>query len=437
MRLETLAVHAGQELLDPATNARAVPMYQTVAFGFDDSQHAADLFSLKQSGNIYSRISNPTTAVFERRMAALEGGVAALATASGAAAVTYAVLTLARSGDNIVAVSTLYGGTFALFAHTLADFGVTCRFVDPDHPEQLAKHVDVNTRLVFAETIANPALNVVDLNAWATAAHCLGLAFIVDNTVATPMLCRPIEHGADVVVHSATKYIGGHGTTLGGVIIDSGKFDWHGNAERYPVLCGPDPAYHDVVWFEAAPDAAYLTRARTVLLRNTGATLAPMSAWLLLQGLETLHLRMERHCANALGVATMLAAHPAVSWVNYPGLPDNDYHEVAGSVLGGNHYGGLVSFGLKAGRAAGASFVESLQLFSHLANIGDAKSLVIHNASTTHSQLSADELERAGVPGEMVRLSIGIEHLTDLLADLQQALAQLPTTEAAHDATSV
>ncbi len=423
-RLETRVVHAGQEHADSATNSRAVPIYQSAAYVFDDSQHAADLFALKTPGNIYSRIMNPTTSVFEERMTSLEGGVGALATASGAAAITYAVLNLTRAGDNLVALSTLYGGTFALFAHTLSQFGIEARFVDPASPESLADVVDDRTRLVFGETIGNPSLNVVDLDAWSAAAHALGLPFIVDNTVPTPMLCRPFEHGVDVVVHSATKYIGGHGTSIGGVIVDSGNFPWTQYSDRFPGLTSPDDAYHGVVWTDAAGPAAFIIRARTVLLRNTGATLAPLHSWLFLQGLETLHLRMERHCENALAVAKHLASHPAVAWVNYPGLESSPSHEVAERILEGG-YGGLVSFGLTGGRADGARFVEALTLFSHLANIGDAKSLVIHNASTTHSQLNDEELRAAGVAPEMVRVSVGIEHIDDILADLDQALAQL------------
>lgn len=423
-RIETRAVHAGQEESDPTTKARAVPVYQTAAYTFDDSEHAADLFALRTPGNIYSRIMNPTTNVFEERMTALEGGVGALAVSSGAAAITYAVLNLTYAGDNIVALSTLYGGTYALFAHTLSQFGIEARFVDPEHPEQLADHVDDKTKLVFGETIGNPSLNVIDLDAWSAAAHALGLPFIVDNTVPTPFLCRPFEHGVDVVVHSATKYIGGHGTSIGGVIVDGGKFPWAEHQDRFPGLTGPDHAYHEVVWTDAAGPAAFIIRARTVLLRNTGATVAPWHSWLFLQGLETLHLRMERHSTNALAVAEHLANHPAVAWVNYPGLESSKYRDIADRTLTGG-YGGLVSFGLKGGRSGGATFVEALQLFSHLANIGDAKSLVIHNASTTHSQLTDDELVAAGVPAEMVRLSVGIEHIDDLIADLDQALARL------------
>ena len=365
---------------------------------------------------------NPTQSVFEARVAALEGGVGALATASGAAAITYAVLNLASAGDNIVALSTLYGGTYALFAHTLPQFGIETRFVDPERPEDLAAHVDDRTRLVFGETIGNPLINVVDLDAWSAAAHALGLPLIIDNTVPTPYLARVFDHGVDVAVHSATKYIGGHGTSVGGIIVDAGTFDWAAHADRFPGLTGPDDAYHGVVWTEAAGNLAYIIRARTVLLRNTGAAVTPFNSWLFLQGLETLHLRLERHSSNALAVATYLEGHDAVAWVNYPGLESSPWHETANRILTGRGYGGLLSFGLKAGREAGSRFVEALGLFSHLANIGDAKSLVIHSASTTHSQLTEDELRTAGVAPEMVRLSIGIENPDDLIADLAQAL---------------
>ena len=420
---ETLAVHAGQEP-DPATNSRAVPIYQTTSYVFDDTDHAADLFALKVPGNIYTRIMNPTQSVFEARVAALEGGAAALATASGSSAVTYAVLNLTYAGDNIVSVSTLYGGTYALFAHTLPQFGVNVRFVDPDDPEALAAAVDDRTKAVFVETVGNPKINVVDIAAWADAAHAHGLPLIVDNTAPTPYLARVFDHGADVSVHSATKYIGGHGTSIGGVIVDAGTFDWTAHADRFPGLTQPDPAYHGVVWTEAVGNLAYIIRARTVLLRNTGAAVAPFNSFLFLQGLETLHLRMERHSENALAVAQFLESHDAVTWVNYPGLESSPYKATADRVFTGRGYGGLVSFGVKTGRAGGREFVESLELFSHLANIGDAKSLAIHNATTTHSQLSPDELEAAGVPEDLVRLSVGIENIDDLLADLDQALAK-------------
>jgi O-acetylhomoserine (thiol)-lyase len=422
-RPETVAVHAGQEEADPATNARAVPIYQTTSYVFNDTEHAANLFSLAEPGNIYTRIMNPTQDVFEQRMTQLEGGVGALAVASGSTATTYAVLNLTYAGDNIVALSTLYGGTYALFAHTLPQFGIEVRFVDPEKPEDLAELVDDKTRLVFGETVGNPSINVVDIAAWADAAHAHGLPLIIDNTAPTPYLVRPFDHGADVVVHAATKFIGGHGTSIGGVIVDSGQFDWAAHADRFPGLTKPDPAYHGAVWTEAAGPAAYIIRARTVLLRNTGGATTPMNSWLFLQGLETLHLRMERHSANALRVAEFLDDHDAVSWVSYPGLPDSPYKEVADRIGTGKGYGGLLSFGLKSGRDGGRRFIESLGLFSHLANIGDAKSLAIHNATTTHSQLTPDELEAAGVPGDMVRLSVGIENIEDIIADLEQALA--------------
>ena len=423
-RPETLAVHAGQEQPDPATNSRAVPIYQTTSYVFDDTEHAADLFALRKPGNIYTRIMNPTQSVLETRVNALEGGVGALALASGASAVTYAVLNLTNAGDNLVALSTLYGGTFALFAHTLKQFNIEVRFVDPAKPEDLARHVDENTKLVFGETVGNPALNVIDLDAWSAAAHAQGLPFIVDNTVPTPHLTRVFDHGVDIAIHAATKYLGGHGNSLGGVIVDSGTFDWAAHSERFPGLTAPDPAYHGVVWTDAAGPAAYIIRARTVLLRNTGAAIAPLNSFLILQGIETLHLRMERHCSNALAVAQFLEGHDKVEWVNYPGLESSPSHEIAKRVLKGG-FGGLVSFGVKAGRDGGQQLVESLDLFSHLANIGDAKSLVIHSASTTHSQLSDEELVEAGVAPEMVRLSVGIEHVDDLIADLSQALDKL------------
>ena len=428
---DTLAVHAGQEDADPATNSRAVPIYQTTSYVFDDTQHAADLFALRVPGNIYTRIMNPTQSVFEARVNALEGGIGALATASGSSAVTYSVLNLASAGDNIVALSTLYGGTYALFAHTLPQFGIETRFVDPNRPEDLAAVVDERTRLVFGETVGNPAINVIDLDAWSAAAHDQGLPFIVDNTVPTPILSRVFDHGVDVAVYSATKYLGGHGTSIGGIIVDSGRFDWTAHADRFPGLTAPDAAYHGVVWSDAAGPAAYIIRARTVLLRNTGAAISPFNAWQLLQGLETLHLRLERHSSNALAVARYLEQHPSVAWVNYPGLEASPSKAVADRVFTGRGYGGILSFGLKAGREAGSRFVESLQLFSHLANIGDAKSLAIHNATTTHSQLTEDELVAAGVAPEMVRLSLGIEHPDDLIADIDQALAKVDQTLAA------
>jgi O-acetylhomoserine (thiol)-lyase len=421
-RPETIALHTGQQP-DPATNARAVPIYQTTSYVFDDAQHAQDLFALAVPGNIYTRIMNPTWNVLEERVAALEGGVAALALASGQAAVTYSILNIARAGDNIVAHSTLYGGTYNLLAHTLPQYGIEVRFVDPDDPSVLDGLVDDKTRLVFTETIGNPRLNVVDVRAWADAAHAKGLPLIVDNTVPTPILCRVFDHGADVAVHSATKFIGGHGTTIGGLIVDSGRFDWVANSERFPGLTKPDPSYHGVVWSDALGPAAYVGRARTVLLRNMGAALSPFNAFLLLQGIETLPLRMERHAENALAVAKHLEGHEGVTWVNYPGLESSPYYETGKRTLDGGA-GALVTFGIAGGREAGRAFIDALGLFSHLANIGDAKSLAIHPATTTHSQLDEAELDSAGVPQDMVRLSVGIEHIDDITADLDQALAK-------------
>jgi O-acetylhomoserine (thiol)-lyase len=420
-RPETVALHGGQEP-DSATKARAVPIYQTTSFVFDDTQHAANLFALAEPGNIYSRIMNPTWNVLEERLAALEGGVGALVTASGQAAVTYSVLNLTRAGDNIISVSQLYGGTYNLFAHTLPQYGVEVRFADADDPGAVARLADEKTRLVFGETVGNPRLNVLDVPAWAEAAHLQGLPLILDNTVPTPIGARVFEQGADVAVHSLTKFIGGHGTSIGGALVDSGQFDWVANAERFPGLTTPDPSYHGVVWSDALGPAAFIGRARTVVLRNTGAALSPFNAFLFLQGIETLPLRMERHNSNGLAVAEYLSGHEAVDWVYYPGLPSSPYHEVAERVLRGG-YGALVTFGVRGGAEAGKAFIENLKLFSHLANIGDAKSLAIHNASTTHSQLNEDELAAAGVTQETVRLSVGIEHIDDIVEDLEQALS--------------
>ncbi len=419
---ETIALHGGQEP-DPTTNSRAVPIYQTTSYTFNDTAHAANLFALAEPGNIYTRIMNPTTDVLENRAALLEGGIGAVALASGQAAVTYSVLNICKSGDNIVSVSQLYGGTYNLFAHTLPQYGIEVRFVDADKPEDLAAQVDENTRLVFGETIGNPRLNVMDIGAWADAAHAAGLPLIVDNTVATPIHCQVLAQGADIAVHSLTKFMGGHGTSIGGVIVDSGKFDWVAHSERYQGLTTPDPSYHGVVWSDALGPAAYIGRVRTVLLRNTGAALSPFNAFLLLQGIETLPLRMERHSSNALAIAKYLEADPRVEWVSYPGLDSSEYKAAADKTLQ-NGYGALVTFGVKGGMEAGKKFIESLELFSHLANIGDAKSLAIHNASTTHSQLNEEELAAAGVTPDTVRLSVGIEHIDDLIADLDQALAK-------------
>jgi O-acetylhomoserine (thiol)-lyase len=421
LRPETIALHGGQ-VPDPTTKSRAVPIYQTTSYVFDDTQHAADLFALKVPGNIYTRIMNPTWDVLEQRVAALEGGIAACATASGQAAVTYSVLNVTRAGNNIVSVSELYGGTYNLFAHTLPQYGIEVRWVSADEPERLAELVDDKTTLVFAETLGNPKLNVIDIRAWADAAHALGLPLVVDNTVPTPILCRVFDHGADVAVHSATKYIGGHGTSIGGLVVDSGRFDWTAHSERFPGLTKPDPSYHGVVWSDALGPAAYIGRVRTVLLRNTGAAMSPFNAFLFLQGIETLPLRMERHSENGLAVARFLEQHEGVTWVRYPGLESSPYKDVADRVLSGG-YGGLVTFGIEGGREAGRRFIESLELFSHLANIGDAKSLAIHNATTTHSQLNDEELEAAGVTQDTVRLSVGIEHVDDIVGDLAQALA--------------
>ncbi len=423
-RPETLAVHAGQEEADPATNARAVPIYQTTSYVFNDTEHAANLFALAEPGNIYTRIMNPTQSVFEERMAQLEGGVGALATASGSSAITYAVLNLTYAGDNIVAVSTLYGGTYALFAHTLPQFGIEVRFVDPEKPEELAAAVDEKTKLVFAETVGNPKINVVDIAAWAEASHALGLPLIVDNTAPTPYLSRVLDLGADVAVHSATKYIGGHGTSIGGVIVDGGNFDWGANPARQPLLNQPDPSYHGAVWVEAVKPLgpiAYIIKARVTLLRDLGAALSPFNAFQTLQGLETLPLRIREHSRNAQAVAEHLAKHPAVAKVIHPSQQTGEARRRADTYLKGG-FGGLLGFELKGGLEAGKRFIDALQLFYHVANIGDARSLAIHPASTTHSQLTGDEQAASGVSPGYVRLSIGIEHIDDILADLDQAL---------------
>ena len=420
MKLETLAIHAGYSP-DPTTKAVAVPIYQTSSFAFDDTQHGADLFDLKVAGNIYSRIMNPTNAVLEERVAALEGGVGALAVASGMAAITYAIQTVAEAGDNIVSVAKLYGGTYNLLAHTLPRFGIQTRFAAHDDIAALEALIDDKTKAVFCESIGNPAGNIVDLQALADAAHRHGVPLIVDNTVATPMLCRPFEHGADIVVHSLTKYIGGHGTSIGGIVVDSGKFPWADNKQRFALLNTPDPSYHGVTYTEAFGPAAFIGRCRVVPLRNTGAALSPFNAFLIQQGLETLALRMERHCENALKVAHYLQNHPQVAWVKYAGLPDHPEHALAQKYCAGKP-ASILSFGIVGGQEAGARFIDALQLVVRLVNIGDAKSLACHPASTTHRQLNDEELERAGVPRDMVRLSIGIEHSDDILADLSQAL---------------
>ena len=424
MKLETLAVHAGYQP-DPTTKAVAVPVYQTVAYAFDSAQHGADLFDLKVQGNIYTRIMNPTQSILEARVAALEGGIGALALASGMAAITYAIQTIAEAGDNIVSASTLYGGTYNLFAHTFPQMGITVRFADPRDPASFAALIDERTKAVFCESVGNPLGNVTDLRALADVAHAAGVPLIVDNTVPSPALCRPIEHGADIVVHSLTKYMGGHGNSVAGAIVDSGRFPWAEHKARFRRLNEPDVSYHGVVYTEALGAAAYIARARVVPLRNTGAAISPMNAFLILQGIETLALRMDRICDNALAVARFLDDHPKVAWVNYAGLPEHPDHALVQSQMGGRA-SGILSFGLKeGGREAGARVLDAFQLFTRLVNIGDAKSLATHPASTTHRQLDAAELKKAGVSEDMLRLSVGIEHIDDLIADLDQALAKV------------
>ena len=425
MKIETIAVHGGYSP-DPTTKAVAVPIYQTTSYAFDDTQHGADLFDLKVAGNIYTRIMNPTTDVLEKRMAELEGGIAALGVASGMAAITYAIQTIAEAGDNIVSASTLYGGTYNLLAHTLPQMGIETRFADYRDPASFAKLIDAKTKAVFCESVGNPLGNITDLAALAKVAHDAGIPLIVDNTVPSPYLCRPFEHGADIVVHSLTKYLGGHGTTIGGMIVDSGKFPWAQHKARFKRLNEPDVSYHGVVYTEALGPAAYIGRARVVPLRNMGAALSPMNAFQILQGIETLAVRMDRICDNALSVASFLKSNAKVSWVNYAGLPDHPDHALVQKYMGGRA-SGIISFGLKSkdSREAGARFQDALKLFTRLVNIGDAKSLACHPASTTHRQLSADELAKAGVQEDMVRLSIGIEHIDDLLEDLTQALANV------------
>ncbi|MFU1915582.1 O-acetylhomoserine aminocarboxypropyltransferase/cysteine synthase family protein, partial [Bordetella avium] len=422
-RLETIAVHGGYRP-DPTTRAVAVPIYQTVAYAFDDTQHGADLFDLKVPGNIYTRIMNPTTDVLEQRVAALEGGIAALALASGQAAVTYAILTITEAGDNIVSSSTLYGGTYNLLAHTLPQYGISTRFADPRDLSTFERQIDERTKAIFAESVGNPLGNVTDIAALAELAHRHGLPLIVDNTVPSPYLLRPIEYGADIVVQSLTKYLGGHGTSLGGAIIDSGKFPWAEHKTRFARLNQPDVSYHGVVYTEAFGAAAYIGRARVVPLRNTGAAISPFNAFQILQGIETLALRVDRIVENAVKVATFLRGHDKVEWVNYAGLADHPDHALVQKYMAGKAPG-LFTFGVKGGRQAGARLQDALQLFTRLVNIGDAKSLATHPASTTHRQLNPEELQRAGVREETVRLSIGIEHIDDLIADLDQALAKV------------
>ncbi len=420
MKDETLAIHFGYET-DPTTKSVATPIYQTVAYEFDNAQHGADLFNLEVPGNIYTRIMNPTNDVLEKRMAALEGGIAGLAVSAGSAAIHYAVLTLAQAGDNIVSTPQLYGGTYTLFAHMLPNMGIEVRFAKDDKPESLAELIDDKTKAVYCESIGNPAGNIVDLEKVAELAHAQGVPVMVDNTVASPAVCKPIEFGADIVVHSLTKYVGGHGTSLGGMIIDSGKFPWAEHKERFPTMNEPEPSYHDVVYTEAFGPAAFIGRARTVPLRNTGAALSPMNAFMLMQGLETLSLRMERHCENALKVAQYLQNHEKVSWVSYAGLEDSQFYPLAQKYMKGKP-SAILSFGLKEGYDAGVRFYDALKIFKRLVNIGDAKSLACHPASTTHRQLTEPEQKQAGVSPEMIRLSVGIEHIDDILEDLEQAL---------------
>jgi O-acetylhomoserine (thiol)-lyase len=420
MKDETLAIHAGY-VPDPTTKAVAVPIYQTVAYEFDNAQHGADLFNLTVPGNIYTRIMNPTVDVLEKRVAELEGGIAALGVSAGSAAINYSILTIAEAGSNVVSVPLLYGGTYTLFAHMLPKQGIEVRFAADDSASNLEKLIDDRTAAVFIESIGNPAGNIPDIEAIAEMAHRHGVPLIVDNTVPTPVLTKPIQYGADIVVHSLTKYMGGHGNSLGGVIVDAGKFPWAEHADRFPMLSNPEPAYHGVVYTEAFGPAAYIARARTVPLRNTGSALSPFNAFLILQGIETLPLRMERHVDNALAVARYLQQHEQVEWVSYPGLPDSPYYELAQKYTNGRP-SAVLSFGVKGGFEAGVKVFDSLQLFTRLVNIGDAKSLVAHPASTTHRQLTEEELEGAGVTKDMIRLCVGIEHIDDIIADLDQAL---------------
>ena len=420
MKLETLAVHGGYSP-DPTTKAVAVPIYQTTSYAFDSTQHGADLFDLKVPGNIYTRIMNPTQDVLEKRIAALEGGIAGLALASGQAAITYAIQTIAEAGDNIVSASTLYGGTYNLFAHTFPQYGIEVRFADHRDTASFEKLIDAKTKAIYCESVGNPLGNITDFEKLAEIAHKHGVPLIVDNTVPSPYLTRPIEHGADIVVHSLTKYIGGHGNSIGGIIVDSGKFPWAEHKQKFKRLNEPDVSYHGVVYTEALGPAAYIARARVVPLRNMGAAISPFNAFLILQGAETLALRMDRICENALKVAQFLQKHPKVNWVNYAGLPDHKDHGLVQKYMGGRA-SGILTFGVKGGNVAGGKFQDALQLFTRLVNIGDAKSLACHPASTTHRQLSPEELAKAGVSEDMIRLSVGIEHIDDLIADLDQAL---------------
>lgn len=419
LKFNTIAVHGGQEP-DPTTGSRAVPIYLTTSYNFRDADHGANLFGLKEPGNIYTRIMNPTNDVFEKRIAALEGGVGALAFASGHAAISAAIFNIAQAGDEIVSSSTLYGGTYNMFAYTLPRLGIKVTLVDPSDPENFAKAITPNTKAIYAETIGNPKIDVLDIERVAAIAHNNGIPLLIDNTFATPYLCRPIDFGADIVIHSATKFIGGHGTTMGGIVIDGGKFNW--NNGMFPLLSEPDPSYHDLNYTAALGPLAYITRLRVQVLRDLGACLSPFNSFSFLQGLETLHLRMERHSQNAQKVAEFLQKHELVTWVSYPGLESHDDHKLAQRYLS-KGAGAILTFGIKGGLEAGKKFINSLKLFSILANVGDAKSLVIHPASTTHSQLSSEQLAAAGVTDDMVRLSVGIEDVQDIIADLEQSFA--------------
>lgn len=423
MEFNTIALHGGQEP-DSATHSRALPIYQTSSYTFEDTQDASDVFALKKEGNIYTRIGNPTTDVLEKRVAMLEGGVGALAVASGSAAITYAILNIAKTGDEIVSSTALYGGTYNLFVHTFKNFGIKTNFVNSDNAEDYEKAITEKTKLIYAESIGNPKLGVLDIEALAKIAHKHNIPLIVDNTVPTPYLLRPFEFGADIVVHSATKFLGGHGTSLGGIIVDSGSFDW-GKSNKFPEFSTPDPSYHNIKYSETFGNAAYIVKARTQLLRDTGACISPFNSFLILQGIETLPLRMKEHSKNALAIAKFLESHEKVSWVNYPGLESNKSYELAQKYLPKGQ-SALIGFGIKGGkksdRGAGAKFINNVKLLSHLANIGDAKSLVIHPASTTHSQLNAQELEKCGVSEDFIRLSIGLEDIEDIIADIDQAL---------------
>ncbi|WP_294395321.1 O-acetylhomoserine aminocarboxypropyltransferase/cysteine synthase family protein [uncultured Clostridium sp.] len=423
LKFETLQLHVGQENPDPATDARAVPIYQTTSYVFRNCEHAAARFGLADAGNIYGRLTNSTQGVFEDRVAALEGGVAGLAVASGAAAVTYAIENITRAGDHIVAAKTIYGGSYNLLAHTLADYGVTTTFVDPDDVQNFEDAIKENTKLVYIETLGNPNSNIIDMEAVAEIAHKHKIPLIVDNTFGTPYLFRPLEHGADIVVHSATKFIGGHGTSLGGVIVDGGKFDWIGSG-KFPQLTEPDPSYHGIKFAEAVGAAAYVTRIRAILLRDTGATISPFNAFILLQGLETLSLRLERHVENALKVVEFLKNHPKVENVNHPSLKDSKYNDLYKKYFP-NGAGSIFTFEVKGGEEKAKKFIDSLEIFSLLANVADVKSLVIHPASTTHSQLNEQELQEQGIKPNTVRLSIGTEHIDDIIYDLSNALEQI------------